>query len=220
MFSLTIGNMKYTAVIVAAGSGTRLGLGYNKAYYRMGDKTILERSMDLFLKDEDCEEIVVVTSAEDYYRETGSDTLGRIVLASGGETRQKSVWNGLKAVISDVVLIHDAARPFLSAECLAEIKKTMETDDAACLAVKCKDTIKLSEDGYFTRTLPREKLLSAQTPQAFRTSVLYEAMRLAERDGFQATDDCSVVERYGHVKIRAVEGSYENIKITTPEDIK
>lgn len=212
--------MKYTAVIVAAGSGTRLGLGYNKAYYRMNDRTILEMSMDLFQKDEDCEEIVIVTDGAQYYRETGSDTSGRIVIAAGGETRQKSVWNGLQAVISDVVMIHDAARPYLSKENLEAIKKAMETEDAACLAVKCKDTVKLSADGYFTETLPREKLLCAQTPQAFRTSVLFDAMRLAERDGFQATDDCSVVERYGHAKVKAVEGSYENIKITTPEDLK
>ena len=212
--------MKYTAVIVAAGSGTRLGLGYNKAYYQMNDKTILENAMDLFVKDADCEEIVVVTDAEMYYRMTGGNTTGRVVLASGGKTRQESVWNGLQAVISDVVLIHDAARPFLSAECLSAIKEVMETEDAACLAVKCKDTIKLSENGYFTETLPREKLLSAQTPQAFKTSVIFEAMRAAIRDGYQATDDCSLVEYCGNARVKAVEGSYENIKITTPEDLR
>ena len=212
--------MKYTALIVAAGSGTRLGLGYNKAYYRLDDRTILEHSMRLFLEDPDCEEIVVVTDGETYYRETGPETEGRIVIAEGGSTRQESVWNGLQAVISDTVLIHDGARPYLSSECLERLKTAMETEDAACLAVPCKDTIKLSGDGYFTETLPREKLMSAQTPQAFRTELILNAMNQAMKDGFLGTDDCSVAEKYTDVRIRAVEGSYANIKITTVEDLK
>ena len=212
--------LKYTALIVAAGAGTRMGLGYNKVYYRMQDgRTILEHTMDLFLRDSDCEEIVVVTDSEDYYHCTGQDTVGRVVLVQGGSTRRESVRNGLFAVLSDTVFVHDGARPFLPAECLQKLKETMETEDAACLMVPCKDTIKIVSEGQIEQTLPRSTLMAAQTPQAFRTALLVDCMEKAEADGFSATDDCSVVEAYSDRKIRVVEGSYANRKITTAEDL-
>ena len=106
--------LDYTALIVAAGAGTRMGLGYNKAYYRMADgKTILEHTMDCFLQDEDCKEIVVVTDSEDFYHALGPDTIGKIVVVQGGASREESVWNGMKAVLCDTVFVHDGARPFL-----------------------------------------------------------------------------------------------------------
>ncbi len=212
--------MKYTALIVAAGSGSRLGLGYNKAYYLLDERTILEHSMELFVQDQDCEEIVVVTDPAEYFRKVSRDTTGRIVFAAGGKTRQESVWNGLQAVISNTVLIHDGARPYLSKDCLEAIKKAMETEDAACLAVKCKDTVKLTEDGYFVQTLPREKLMAAQTPQAFRTELILTAMHRAFQARAELTDDCSAVEQFTDTKVRAVTGSYGNFKITTAEDLK
>ncbi len=212
--------MKYTALIVAAGSGSRMGLGYNKAYYRLEGKTILEHSMTLFLEDADCELLVVVTDSDDYRREISPNGVGKIVLVQGGATRQESVFHGLQAVISDTVLIHDGARPFLSRDNLDELKQVMEKEEAACLMVPCKDTIKITENGYIVETLPREKLMAAQTPQAFRTERLLTCMKKAEADGFQATDDCSVWERYSEIKIRAVTGSYANKKITTREDLQ
>ena len=212
--------MKYTALIVAAGSGSRMGLGYNKAYYRLEGKTILEHSMALFLDDSDCELVIVVTDADDYRREISSEGVGRIVLVQGGATRQESVFHGLQAVISDTVLIHDGARPFLSKDSLEEIKRAMETEEAACLMVPCKDTIKITENGYIAETLPREKLMAAQTPQAFRTEPLLTCMKKAEAEGFQATDECSVWERYSAAGIRVIAGSYANKKITTMEDLQ
>ena len=212
--------MEYTALIVAAGAGTRMGLGYNKAYYRMEDeRTILEHTMDVFLADEDCKEIVVVTDSEDYYHYTGPDTIGKIVIVQGGKTREDSVWNGMKAVLCDTVFVHDGARPFLPDECLQKLKQVMETEEAACLMVPCKDTIKIVNGDRIEKTLPRETLMAAQTPQAFRTELLMECMEKARAEGFAATDDCSIVEHCSDVKIAVVEGSYANKKITTAEDL-
>lgn len=212
--------LDYTALIVAAGAGTRMGLGYNKAYYRMADgKTILEHTMDCFLQDEDCKEVVVVTDSEDFYHALGPDTIGKIVVVQGGASREESVWNGMKAVLCDTVFVHDGARPFLPQECLGALKQVMETEDAACLMVPCKDTIKVVADGRIEKTLPRSTLMAAQTPQAFRTELLMDCMEKARRDGFEVTDDCSIVEAYSDVKIAVVEGSYANRKITTVEDL-
>lgn len=212
---------EYTALIVAAGAGTRMGLGYNKAYYRMADgKTILEHTMDCFLQDEDCKEIVVVTDSEDFYHALGPDTIGKIVVVQGGASREESVWNGMKAVLCDTVFVHDGARPFLPKECLNAMKLVMEQEEAACLMVPCKDTVQRVEDGYIAEALPRESLMAAQTPQAFRTDLIINCLEQAERDGYTGTDDCSAVLRYTDVRIKAVTGSYANIKITTPEDLK
>ncbi|MBQ9327426.1 MAG: 2-C-methyl-D-erythritol 4-phosphate cytidylyltransferase [Solobacterium sp.] len=212
--------MNYTALIVAAGAGTRMGLGYNKAYYRIKDgKTILEHSMALFEQDPDCVQLVIVTDSEMYRRETGTDTEGCIVIVQGGSTREESVWNGLQAVLADTVFIHDGARPFLSQENLDDLKQAMKTEFAACLAVPCKDTIKVIEDGYITSTLPRETLAAAQTPQCFRTDLILSSMAKARADGFEATDDSSIVEKYSEVRVKLVTGSYANRKITTAEDL-
>ena len=212
--------MKYTAVIVAAGSGSRMGLGFNKVYYEADGQTILERTVRVFLDDPDCAQIVVVTDAADYFAHISWRHPGRVMLAAGGKTRQQSVLNGLHASLCDTVFIHDGARPFLAAEQLADLRTAMETEEAACLMVPCKDTVQRVEDGYIAEALPRESLMAAQTPQAFRTDLIINCLEQAERDGYTGTDDCSAVLRYTDVRIKAITGSYANIKITTPEDLK
>ncbi len=211
--------MKYSTVIVAAGSGTRTGLGYNKVYYRFDGRTILEMTMQIFLDDPDCVQVIVVTAADQFMKEITWRIPGKIVLVKGGATRQESVRNGLLAVMADVVLIHDGARPYLDREVLAAVKKAMETEDAVCTAVACKDTIKVTEDGYIVSTPERSALAAAQTPQAFRTDLIISCMQRAFAEGFIGTDDASLAERYGY-RVRIVEGSYDNIKITTPEDLR
>ena len=213
--------MKYSAVIVAAGSGSRMNLGFNKVYAHLKDgRTILENTMDVFMNDEDCEQIVVVTDAAEYLHHIQQRVPGRITFAFGGDTRQKSVLNGVLAAIGDIVFIHDGARPFLNAEMLGRLKEAMETEDAALLAVPCKDTIKTVGNGYIRETVERSAVCAAQTPQAFRTDTILRCLIKAEKDGYTGTDDCSLAERCGNVKIRVVEGSYENFKITTPEDMR
>ena len=214
--------MKYTAVIVAAGSGTRMKLGYNKVYAKMQDgRTILAHTMDVFKADPDCIQIVVVTEALHYYHETENERWpGLITIARGGKTRQESVYNGVIAALGDYVMIHDGARPYLDAEILDRIKRVLPRNKAVLTAVPCKDTIKQTDPkGYVVSTYERSTLCAAQTPQAFKTELLLDCLHKAKKAGFTGTDDCSVVEAFSDVRIRIVEGSYANIKITTPEDL-
>ncbi len=213
--------MKYTALIVAAGSGTRMKLGYNKVYALMRDgRTILNHTMDIFRADKDCIQIVVVTEALTFYQNMEGSWPGMITIAKGGKTRQESVKNGLQAVLADYVMVHDGARPYLDEKSLKRIKKALKENDAVLLSVPCKDTIKkIDEDGYIEMTYDRSTLCAAQTPQAFRTELLTECMRRAEEAGFTGTDDCSLVEAFSDTRVKTVEGSYANIKITTPEDM-
>jgi 2-C-methyl-D-erythritol 4-phosphate cytidylyltransferase len=213
--------MKYTALIVAAGSGTRMKLGYNKVYALMRDgRTILNHTMDIFRADKDCIQIVVVTEALTFYQNMEGSWPGMITIAKGGKTRQESVKNGLQAVLADYVMVHDGARPYLDEKSLKRIKKALKENDAVLLSVPCKDTIKkIDEDGYIEMTYDRSTLCAAQTPQAFRTELLTECMCRAEEAGFTGTDDCSLVEAFSDTRVKTVEGSYANIKITTPEDM-
>lgn len=212
--------MKYSALIVAAGSGSRMKLGYNKVYAKLEDGTyILEKTISVFQKDPDCQEIIVVTDPLLYREKIASRMPGKIVLAVGGKTRQESVCHGLMAVLSDYVMIHDGARPYLTQDRIDALKETLETEDAALLAVPSKDTIKKVENGYITTTYDRNSLVCAQTPQAFCTDLIIRCMERAIIDGFTGTDDCSLVEKYSDTKIKVVEGDYTNKKITTPEDI-
>lgn len=213
--------MKYSAVIVAAGSGTRMKLGYNKVYARIqGNDTILEKTMSVFLNDPDCQQVVVVTDPDTFQKEVSSRIPGRIVLAKGGATRQESVASGLGAVMSRYVMIHDGARPYITQELLHSLKNELEHHDAVIPGVPCKDTIKVVKDGYIEKTIPRDTLMAAQTPQAFRTDLILTCMHKAIIDGYTGTDDAELVEKYSDTKIKVIEGSYKNIKITTPEDLK
>jgi 2-C-methyl-D-erythritol 4-phosphate cytidylyltransferase len=213
--------MEYSALIVAAGSGSRMGLGFNKVYAKLKDgQTILERTIGVFLRDPDCKEIIVVTDPEEYRKRIPARSIGRIVLCSGGKTRQESVNCGLQAVTQPIVMIHDGARPYLSLKNLANLKTAMETEKAALLMIPCKDTIKKVVNGYVEETYDRTTLAAAQTPQVFDTELILDCMERAIEEGFTGTDDTSLVEKYSNVKVKMVEGSYENIKITTPEDLK
>ena len=213
--------MEYSVVIVAAGSGTRMGLGYNKVYMTLKDgRTVLETTVSVFEADPDCREIIIVTDSDAWLERNSEKMNGRITLVSGGSTRQESVFNGLQAVITDTVMIHDGARPYLNHDCLQRLKETMETAEAALLCVPCKDTVKYITDGVIGGTYPRQTLCAAQTPQAFRTELILSCMKQAIKEGFTGTDDCSLAERYSDAVIIPVEGSYANIKITTPEDIR
>ncbi|SJZ38404.1 2-C-methyl-D-erythritol 4-phosphate cytidylyltransferase [Anaerorhabdus furcosa] len=211
--------MKYSVIIVAAGRGSRMNLGYNKVYYPLNGITILEQTMKKFENDPLCNQIIVVTEGEDYKTHTNRYS-GKIVIVKGGETRQESVYNGLCAAKEEVVFVHDGARPFVTIESLKKLTQAMENNEAALLMVPCKDTIKVVENGVIAKTLDRAKLMHAQTPQAFKTKLLIECYQKAFKDKFLGTDDASLVEKYSDVKIAVVEGDYKNIKITTPEDIE
>jgi 4-diphosphocytidyl-2-methyl-D-erithritol synthase len=141
----------------------------------------------------------------------------------GGKKRQDSVNNVLSHLTlkdSDIVLVHDGVRPFIETKRIAHLLKVCKEYDAAVLAVQPKDTIRRSTGGgFFDQTLDRTALWLVQTPQAFRAKLLVKAFEQARKDKFYSTDEAALVERLG-VKVRIVEGNYDNIKITTPEDLE
>lgn len=213
--------MEYSALIVAAGSGSRMGLGYNKMLYQLQDgKTILETTVAIFQKDNRCKQIIVVGSSDDLHTYTSLFNGGNIVFVLGGDTRQESVYHGLLAVSQDHVLIHDGARPWLSMECLDRLCDTLQQHPACLLMVPVKDTIKQVEDGVVKQTLKRSTLWQAQTPQAFETKLILKCHKKAQLAHIEATDDAQLAEVCGDVAVTVVEGSYENVKVTTIEDIE
>lgn len=215
-----------SVVIAAAGKGTRMNMNLNKLYVKIGDITILARSIEAFQNCHMADEIVLVANKDDidYCRRHIVDFHGfkkvkKIV--EGGQHRQESVFNGLKAVDPncDIVLVHDGARPFIREQVILDCIEVATKYDASCVAIPVKDTIKRSgRDGLIGETLDRENLWLIQTPQAFRFHVIMDAHKKAIEDGFEGTDDAVLVERMG-IFPKLVMGSYDNIKITTPEDL-
>jgi 2-C-methyl-D-erythritol 4-phosphate cytidylyltransferase len=213
-------NMNYSVIIAAAGKGTRMGLKFNKMFLPIeGGKTILEKTLSIFLDDPRCKQIVIVTNPEDISKLIDRYEEGRIVYVMGGKTRQESVYHGLKAVTGDVVFVHDGARPWLPLSDINNLLEAMKTERAAILGVKAVQTIKEVHGGYIKKTIPRQSLYHAQTPQAFETKLLIECHELAEKANFHATDDAQLVENFSNVPIKMVEGSYTNTKITTIHDL-
>ncbi|MBI5562732.1 MAG: 2-C-methyl-D-erythritol 4-phosphate cytidylyltransferase [Deltaproteobacteria bacterium] len=217
--------LSVAAVIPSAGIGSRMGYK-KKNYLRLLRRPVLAHALAAF---EGCPVvtsiILVVPHADvEYARVNIVERYGFTKVAAvvaGGTERQHSVANGIKAAsvfAPGVIIVHDGARPLVTEGMIEETVRAAMSCGAAICAVPVKDTIKESSAGYVTATVPREALRSVQTPQAFRTDIILEAHRKALEDGFVGTDESSLVERLG-VKVRIVGGSYENIKITTPEDL-
>ena len=213
--------IQYTAIVLAAGKGARTNLDYNKMFYRFQDgMTILEKSVNLFLADEDCIQLVLVTTKgeESTVRSLFDDE--RMTYVYGGETRQDSVYNGLQAVTSKYVMIHDGARCFLTMHEIDALKEALVQENACLLMVPAIDTIKEVKDGYVVHTPKRSTLYAAQTPQCFLTEIIRDCYAKAKRDGIVASDDAMLVEHYSCTPIKVVLGSYGNKKVTTKEDLE
>ncbi|OFI47251.1 2-C-methyl-D-erythritol 4-phosphate cytidylyltransferase [Floricoccus penangensis] len=207
--------MKYDAIVLVAGSGKRMGIGKNKIFLKIDDKPIFQYSLDLFKTDVDCQKIILVGKKEEQVMFTSYLT-ENIVFAVGGQERQDSVRNALKLVGSDYVMIHDGARPFINQSELNRLKEKPNS----ILAVPVKDTIKqVNSDGKIEQTIPRDTLFAAQTPQCFQSALIINAHRKAFENNFLGTDDASLIEEFEEISVSIVEGSYNNIKVTTPEDI-
>lgn len=211
-------------VIVAAGEGRRLGFAQRKALVPLGGRPLVEHSLRRLLALAWLDPVVVVGHAADRAELTA--LLARmprpVALADGGERRQDSVLAGLRAVPGcDLVLVHDAARPFVPVERLAELADRARAVGAALLAVPVADTIKetrAGEPSAVARTLPRERLRAAQTPQAFRAGPLQELLARAVADGTAVTDEAALFEAAGFA-VAFVEGSARNFKITAAQDL-
>lgn len=212
--------MNYSVMILAAGSGTRCNLGYNKLLFKLEDGlSIIEKTVSVFENEKNCTQIILVVSEND---ETVMRNLfkARVEYVLGGQSRQESSLNGLKHVKEDVVMIHDGARPYVSKEELHACEEAMEENDAALLMVPVKDTIKVVKDGYVVSTPNRADLMAALTPQCFKTTLIKEAIEKAQKEGILFSDDASAVELCTDKKVKVIMGSYANQKITTIEDLK
>ncbi len=212
-------------IIPAAGIGKRMGGDVPKQFALLAGKPIIAWTLERFQSSPLVDAIIIAAQPEHHDRiraivaEHGLTKVTEIV--DGGETRQDSVWNALKAVspIADLVLVHDAVRPLVSADDIRNVVNAATHYGGALLAVRVKDTIKQSDEQDFVEnTLDREYLWSAQTPQVFKREILTKAFQQVNKDHFFATDESSIVE-YSGGDVKIVEGSYTNIKITTAEDL-
>lgn len=214
--------MKTAAVIVAAGSGTRMGgIGKNKVFLEFGGKSVIERTIEAFENCADIDEIIVVAKEDeimDMWSKLGKYTK-LISVTAGGETRTASTLSGLSRVSNDVSLVafHDGARPFVTSEIISAAINDAIQYGASIVGVPEIDTVKQAdEDGFVTCTLPRQALWRIQTPQVFKVEEFINAVNSAETCDF--TDDSAFIEAAGG-KVHITYGSYDNIKITTPEDL-
>ena len=218
--------MKVVALVLAAGQGRRMGAGKKKPYVLLAGKPILFHTLREFEACPSIDEVVLIVEKHeiDHARSAIVEAydLSKIVsIVAGGLKRQDSVWEGIKAIKGDceLVMVHDGVRPFISQVLLQKAIDATRESGATVVAVPVKDTIKVvSREKEVLQTLDRKTLWSVQTPQTFNHDLLKRAHEKARQDGFYGTDDASLVERMG-VTVRVVNGSYENIKITTPEDL-
>lgn len=218
--------VRAAAIVPAAGSGTRMGMKTKKQYLALDGIPLLGYALKTMEACPAVQDIVIVAcpGEEDYCRTAVVEKLGLnkvSAIVPGGKERQDSVYNGLLALSPefDIVVVHDGVRPLFSLDILASVISAAETYGAATCAVPAKDTVKLAgEDNFVTRTLPRDRTWLVQTPQAFSYELIVEAHRRARSDNLLATDDTALVESIGG-RVKIVMGSYDNIKITTPEDL-
>ena len=218
--------MKNVAILPAGGSGKRIHSRRPKQYLPVGGVPLLVQTIAVFQRSPLIHEILLVVPREDIRRVRsrfvepyGFSKVSQVL--GGGRERQDSVKNGLDAVGDDcdIVLIHDGVRPFISGSLIRLMIREAAAHGAATAGVPVKETVKrVDPEGNVLETLDRRALWLTQTPQAFRRSVILEAHRTAFRDRFYGTDDASLVERMGH-PVRMVPATYENIKITTREDL-
>lgn len=215
--------LKYTVMIPAAGSGQRMGAGFNKLFLKLGEKPIFIHTLQAFEEDPWCDGIILAVKEEEireiqgYLDEFNISKVREMV--EGGTERQYSVDACLNAYADKgIVLVHDAARPFIRRSVIHALVKEAEEHGAAIVGVKAKDTMKLAPSGTVQETVNRDHLWIVQTPQAFRYEVIHKASRRAKEDDFLGTDESMLVERINH-PVRIVEGTYDNVKMTTQEDL-
>lgn len=217
------GKKKVSAVIVSAGNSSRMG-GINKQFLEIGNMSVIARSISVFQDSSLIDEIIVVAreddikAIKDIVERFGFSKVSAIV--EGGETRQLSVYNGVKAtsLASDYVAIHDGARPLVTGKIIKDTLSAAIACGAATTGVKVKDTIKVvNENNEIIDTPDRSVMRAVQTPQIFAKDLYLNAVKnVPNAENF--TDDCMLIEAYGKI-VEFVDGDYENIKITTPEDI-
>lgn len=211
-------------VVPAGGIGARVGHRTPKQFLRIAGVSILARTLRHFLQHP-AVRVVVVAAPVDHLARARRLVAGgarrRVEVVAGGATRQESVWNALQVVPVgvEIVLVHDAVRPFIDRRLIDAVAAAAAGHGAAVCALPIAETVKRVRGGVVAETLDRSELWAVQTPQAFRSALLREAHDKARRDGIVGTDDAMLVERLGH-EVRVVPGRPGNVKITTPEDLR
>lgn len=221
------------AVITAGGSGLRMNSDKRKQYIEIGNKPILAHSINKFCITPEIDEIILTAPAEDilFVKENIVQKYNFTKVSQilpGGRTRQESVNNALiniKADENDIILIHDGVRPFVSHEMIIDCINGLKNSDGAAAGIRPVDTIKKLTHDNIDLTLNRDELFAVQTPQAFRYGFILKCHDLGQKEKFNATDDCSLAEKYGAAVLgrkpvlTATRGSLFNMKITTPDDL-
>lgn len=219
----TVGRV--SAIIVAAGKGSRMNAAVNKQYLMLSNKPVLAHTLEAFERTEIISEIILVIHREDHrllqecILPYGFQKITAV--AVGGSDRQASVYNGLQRVSSEaaIIAVHDGARPLVTPEIISSSVVTAAGVGAACVGVPVKDTIKKVNPDYSVQDTPdRSMLWAIQTPQTFQREILIKAHVKAIAEGYRGTDDSVLAERLG-ISVRMVMGSYTNLKITTAEDL-
>ena len=207
----------FAAIIVAAGSGTRMG--FDKMLKKLSGKSVIKCTTEAFLKCPLINEIIVVVSENNedaiISEFENANLTDKVKIVRGGKTRGESSVNGIRAAKSKYVLIHDGARPLITEEIISGTIKAVVDFGAAAPGVVPKDTLKTVNDGFSTATIDRSATVLVQTPQGFEREKILTAY---EKVADECTDDCGIYEKWGG-RVKITEGSYENIKLTTPEDI-
>lgn len=219
--------MYYELILLAAGQGKRMGASQNKILLHLLGKPVIVYSIEAFLQDKACGHIILVVQSDEeqqmrrILRKYFPRPRCHITVVVGGAERQDSVFQGLQALKQpdSYVFVHDGARPFIVRPLLKNLYQTVTATKAAILGVPVKDTIKRVDAGQVVETIPRDALWQVQTPQAFLGTELMTVHQQAQADQYFGTDDASLIEQYSERKISLVLGSYENIKLTTPDDM-
>ncbi len=218
--------MKNYAVILASGSSSRFGDKIPKQFIKIDEKTILEKSVEAFEINKNITDIIIVTNP-DYIDLSEKLLLNKYEkikkIVSGGKTRQESSRIGVSLVKEDEanILIHDAARPFVTQKIINECINNLEKYDALGVAISSNDTIiKINDEGFITEIPQRAALRRVQTPQAFKLNIIKKAHELAQNDKtITVTDDCGLVLHYNLAPIFVIDGDECNIKITRKSDL-
>lgn len=213
-----------TAIVVAAGKGTRMGSDIPKQFMNIAGKTILDTTLYKFEKSNEVDEIILLVNKDDidYVTEEIAVNYDKItIVKAGGSTRTESVFEGIKALSNNcnIVLIHDGVRPFISYNLITSLIEGAYNFKACIPVIDVVDTIKEVEENIVKKTLNRNSLKAVQTPQAFDCELIKECYINAVTEDEVFTDDSSIVEFYGH-KVTTIEGLPRNLKITTPLDLR
>lgn len=205
--------MKYSVLIVAAGKRAGEGRSYEKALASFNDtQSVVGQTLSIFLEDEKCSQIVIVTSPADMTKMVSAAGNGKVLFVKGGQTRQESVLIGLMAISEDVVLIHDGVRPWLRQELIDRLLERMTEEKACVLAIEPRTSIHRVENGYITETIEEGNLMMTQTPQAFHTSFMIQCIQKAIQQGLNFTDDAAMVAAVSDVKIAVEQGDIRNAR--------